>query len=224
MNQSYGKNLEAFEARLARLEKRVAEGGSVQNIESVSIRTTEMEKTEEVLSLTDAKEQTVKEEDVPPFDIEESAVVRKDIPLFDTKEPEKMEVSESSTDPERKERKQTGIENIEETKPHSMEKSELWEKLVDDLQGKVDIGTFIVISDDYNVYGNIVGEELVIRTKDKFCTNRVKDPEVQEQIRKALIRIHGHALPIRVVEVKTKQAMNTEKLNALERFPNVIVK
>ena len=152
------------------------------------------------------------EEDVPPFEMEEPAAVipeipyveaEEDVPPFAMDEPVQEPVAEA---------------------PKSAADEKLWERLVDELQGKVDIGTFIVISDDYNVSGNIMGGELVIRTKDRFCTDRVKDSEVQEQIRAALIRVNGSALPIRVVEVKEKQELNTEKLNALERFPNVIMK
>ncbi|MGI6013654.1 MAG: DNA polymerase III subunit gamma/tau [Oscillospiraceae bacterium] len=231
-----GESFEAFEARLARLEAQLEAGIPVHSTEPVPVRTMETEEPEADTPPFDIEGPATMEADIPPFDIEERAVVEEDVPPFDLEEPTVMkdvppfdleepeEVLEIPSIPKQETGERPIIENVTKPEQHTVAKSELWEKLVDDLQGKVDIGTFIVISDDYNVCGDVVGEELVIRTKDKFCTDRVKDPEVQEQIREALVRVNGHAIPIRVVEAKTRQAVNTEKLNALERFPNVIMK
>ena len=231
-----GESLDALKARIARLEAQVKAGVPACKVETASAQRA-MEATaafaeadvppfdmEEPIPVEadappfDVEEPTPVEANVPPFDVEEPTPVEADTPPFDVEEPTPTEAVEQSAE------KEPTVKAPKEKVEQPVEKSEIWEKLVDDLQGKVDIGTFIVISDDYNVSGAVMGDELVIRTKDKFCTDRVKDPEVQEQIRASLIRVNGHAIPIRVVEVKTKQTIDTEKLNALERFSNVIIK
>ena len=241
---SLGESLDALKARIARLEEKVENGIPVTFRPEQSAFAAPYP--EEELPPFDGEEPgevwvpeipyVEAEEDVPPFAMEEPAAVipeipyveaEEDVPPFEMEEPAavipEIPYVEAEEDVPPFAMDEPVQEPVAEA-PKSAADEKLWERLVDELQGKVDIGTFIVISDDYNVSGNIMGGELVIRTKDRFCTDRVKDSEVQEQIRAALIRVNGSALPIRVVEVKEKQELNTEKLNALERFPNVIMK
>ena len=96
-----------------------------------------------------------------------------------------------------------------------------WAEVIAKLRGKVSVGEYNIISDNYHSDGVFRGSELTIYAKNAFAMRMLTAAPLQEKIRSAASELSGGNVKLSVVEGSPAESTPAGNLDLLGKFGNV---
>ena len=157
------------------------------------------------------KEAPARMDEAPPFD--EHSAPFDDAPPFDDSDAPPVSAPPAFAGP------------VPEDEPYPAAPSgsagPTWAEVIAKLRGKVSVGEYNIISDNYHSDGVFRGGELTIYAKNAFAMRMLTAAPLQEKIRSAASELSGGNVKLSVVEGSPAESAPAGNLDLLGKFGNV---
>lgn len=114
----------------------------------------------------------------------------------------------------------TEMTEIAETKDTEPSNDDLWNKVLDILKEKIDVGAFSVLSDSTQVKCQYSNGMLGLSFENEFSKGFVSTKEIMAEIKKAAEALLGHTVTVNKLTDDRKKSNSLGKLEKLSQFDN----
>lgn len=151
------------------------------------------------------------EDDAPPFDVYD--VPFDEAPPFDDSDAPPMPGEPSVPGP--------AYEDEPYPVAPAVRTGATWSEVIAKLRGKVSIGEYNIISDNYHSDGVFSSGELTVYAKNAFAMRMLTTASLQEKIRSAASELAGGSVKLNVIEGEANKSAPAGDLDLLGKFGNV---
>lgn len=99
-----------------------------------------------------------------------------------------------------------------------------WQDVLKASEKDIPIGTYVLLSDDMQVRGEVNGNELLLRITPGFTMTAINTPDVVNTLRQCASRLSGSPIQVRLEALKPGEGLKESKLDFLGQFGNVTIR